>query len=97
MNAAARMVIVILGAFLAVCYVGGVVLMVARPDTPEGILTSLIVTPVTTTLGGLIGMLAKTGSERPQAVEVVNPPSSPVPTTDQAPGGPAGGAAGDGA
>jgi uncharacterized YccA/Bax inhibitor family protein len=74
-NAAAKTIIHYVGTFMILSYVGGMALLLARIPVSEAILTTMIVAPVTTALGGLLGMLAKTGTDKPStpSEEAPNP------------------------
>lgn len=84
MNAAAKTIIHYVGAFMLLNYVGGVAILIARIPVPESVLTAMFVGPTGIALGGLIGMLARTGGDGSgaQPVTVTNAPDQPVPTTE---------------
>jgi hypothetical protein len=63
MNAAAKTIIHYVGVFMILGFAGGMTLLIVRVPVSEAILTTMFVAPVTTALGGLLGMLAKTGRD----------------------------------
>lgn len=57
--------------------------LVDHAKVSDGALLAIIATPVGVALGALSSLLSKlSGSSKPTEVEVVNPPSAPVPTED---------------
>jgi hypothetical protein len=54
----AKMVINYLGFFLILSFTSGIVLLVFRPSTPESLVTTLIVSPISVVIGNLAGLLA---------------------------------------